>query len=150
MASITAVAGTRTLISNSAMNSLASGTYVAVGSAVDLTAIDPIDVVVEVSATPGTVASNKQLLVFLQVSFDGTDYSTGPVSGTTVTDEPNLRFLGALPLLSNATLQRGAFSVMAALGYVPPFFKLVVKNETGVALAASGHAAYYTPYSGNV
>lgn len=148
MAVITAIAGSRTTLTTSALNSLAASTYVSAGT-IDVTAIDPIDTVVEVEATPGTVSGNKQLLVFAQVSFDNTNFSTGPVSGTTATDEPNLRFLGSLPLNTNNTLQRGAFSVMSALGYVPPYFKVIVKNDSGAALAASGHAVYHTSYTGN-
>ncbi len=148
MAVITVPAGTRNTITSTGFNSLASATYVTT-SAVDLSAVDPIDVVVEVEATPGTVAGNKQVLVFAQVSMDGTNYSTGPTSGTTATDEPNLRFLGSLPVNTNSTLQRGAFSVVSALGYVPPFFKVVLKNDSGAALAASGNAVYYTSYTGN-
>ena len=148
MAVITAPSGTRTLLTDSALNSLASATYVNAGT-VNVSAVDPLDVVVEVEATPGTVSGNKQLAVFVQVSFDNTNFSTGPVSGTTATDEPNLRFLGALPLNTNSTLQRGAFSVMSALGYVPPYFKVIVKNDSGAALAASGHAVYHTSYTGN-
>lgn len=148
MAVITAIAGTRTTLTTIALNSLAASTYVSAGT-IDVTAIDPIDTVVEVEATPGTVAGNKQLVVFVQVSFDNTNFSTGPTSGTTATDEPNLRFLGALPLNTNSTLQRGAFSIMSALGYVPPYFKIIVKNDSGAALAASGHAVYHTSYTGN-
>lgn len=148
MATITAIAGTRTTLTTSALNSLASATYVSAGT-IDVTAIDPIDAVVEVEATPGTVSGNKQLLVFVQVSFDNTNFSTGPVSGNTATDEPNLRQIGSLPLNTNSTLQRGAFSVMSALGYVPPYFKVIVKNDSGAALAASGHAVYHTSYTGN-
>ncbi|MDP3164374.1 MAG: hypothetical protein Q8N06_02805 [Hydrogenophaga sp.] len=148
MAVITAIAGTRTTVTTTALNSLASAAYVSAGT-VDVSATDPIDDVVEVEATPGTVAGNKQLVVFIQVSFDNTNFSTGPVSGTTTTDEPNLRQIGVLPLNTNATLQRGAFSIMSALGYVPPYYKIIVKNDSGAALAASGHAVYHTPYTGN-
>lgn len=148
MAVITAIAGTRTTLTTSALNSLAASTYVSAGT-IDVTAIDPIDTVVEVEATPGTVAGNKQLVVFAQVSFDNTNFSTGPTSGTTATDEPNLRLLGTLPLNTNSALQRGAYSIMSALGYVPPYFKIIVKNDSGAALAASGHGVYYTTYTGN-
>lgn len=149
MGAITAPAGSRTNLTTTALNSLASATYVNAGT-IDVSAVDPIDLVIEVEATPGTVSSFKQLVVFLQVSFDGTNFSTGPVSGTTATDEPNLRQIGVLPLNANATQQRGAFSVLAALGYVPPYSKVIVKNETGAALASSGHAVNYTAYTGNV
>jgi len=130
------------------LNSLASATYVA-GSSVDLSVIDPIDLIVEIEITPGTVAGNKQAKVFLQESLDGTDYSTGPTSGTTATDEPNLLFIGILPLNTNATLQRKAFSVMAALGFIPPYHKPVVLNDSGVAFAGSGCAMNYSTVVGN-
>lgn len=149
MAVITAPAGTRTNITTTSLNSLASATYVQAGSTVDVSAVDPIDTVIEVAATPGTVSGNKQLLVFLQVSFDNTNFTTGPTSGTTAVDEPNLRFLGSLPLNTNSTIQRGSFSIISALGYVPPYFKVIVKNDSGAALAASGHSVDYTSYTGN-
>lgn len=146
MATTTLQAGTRTALTTSALNSLASATYVSAGT-IDVSASDPVDMVVEVEATPGTVSGNRQLLVFAKVSFDGTNFSSGPETGTTVTDEPNLLLIGALPLNTNATLQRRAFSVTAALGYVPPYCKIVCRNDSGAALAASGHAVYYTTYS---
>ena len=148
MAAITAPAGTRTTLTTSALNSLASATYVSAGT-IDASSIDPLDVVIEVEATPGTVAGNKQLVVFLRVSMDGTNFSTGPASGSTATDEPNLKFIGAVPLNTNSTLQRNALSVMSALGFVPPHMQVVVKNDSGSALASTGHAVYWTPYTGN-
>lgn len=148
MGAITAVWGARTDLTTTALNSLASATYVAAG-AIDLTTPDPLDVAVEVEATPGTVSGNKQLVVFAKVSLDGTNYSTGPESGTTATDEPNLYLLGVLPLNTNSTLQRESFSVMSALGFVPPYLKIIVKNETGAALAASGHAVRFAVMTGN-
>lgn len=147
MANITVHPGTRTALTTAALDALTAGSYVSAG-VVSVSAIDPLDVVVEVAATPGTVAGNKRLLVFARVSFDGSTFSTGPTSGSVTTDEANLRFLGALPLASNATLQRGAFSVMSALGYVPPWLEVVVKNDSGAALAESGHAVHFTAYTG--
>lgn len=149
MGAVTEPWGSKTTLTSTALNSLASAAYVSAG-AIDLTATDPLDVAVEVEATPGTVSGNKQLLVFAKVSFDGTNYSTGPESGTAAADEPNLVQLGTLPLNSNATLQRNSFSVMAALGFVPPYLKIVLKNETGAPLAASGHAVRYSLKTGNV
>ncbi len=130
------------------LNSLANVTYVA-ATAVDLStlvgsAAAPLDVIVELELTPGTVSGNKQALLFAQVSMDGTNFSTGPTSGTTVTDQPNLEFLGALPLLTNSTLQRRAFSVRSKLGYIPKHIKPVVFNDSGAAIASSGNALNYT------
>lgn len=148
MATITAVVGSRTTLTTSALNSLASATYVSAGT-IDLTSTDPIDLIVQVEATPGTVSGNKQLVVFAKVSLNGTDYTTGPETGTTATDEPDLYLLGVLPLNTNSTLQRKAFSVMSALGFVPPHIEIVAKNDSGAALAASGHAVYYATIVGN-
>lgn len=147
MATIKVEAGPRNTLTTTAVNSLASATYVSAGI-IDVSAIDPLDIVIEVEITPGTVSGNKQVVVFARVSMDGTNYSTGPVSGTAATDEPNLRFLGTVPLNSNAVLQRNAISVISALGYVPPFIQVVVKNDSGAAVAASGNAVYFTSYTG--
>lgn len=148
MATIKAIVGTRTALTTTALNSLASATYVSAGT-IDLTTPDPLDVLVEVAATPGTVSGNKQLVVFARVSLDGTNFTTGPVSGTTATDEPNLRFLGTVPLNTNSTLQRNTLSVMSSLGYIPAHLEIVCKNDSGAALAGSGHAVHYSTVLGD-
>lgn len=147
MTTITVAAGSRNTLTTTALNSLASATYVSAGT-IDVSSVDPLDCVVEVEATPGTVSGNKQLVVFAKVSFDNSNFTTGPESGTTATDEPVLLLLGTLPLPTGSALQRKAFSVTSALGYVPPYFKIICKNDSGAALAASGHAVYYTNYVG--
>lgn len=148
MTTQTEPSGSRTTLTTSALNSLANSTYVNAGT-VDVSAIDPYEVVIEVEATPGTVSGNKRLDVFLQSSFDNTNFSTGPTSGTTTTDEPDLYQIGSLALGTNSTLQRKGFPVAAAIGFVPPYFKVICKNDSGAALAASGNAVYYTTYTGN-
>lgn len=148
MADITLVVGTRTSLTTSALDSLASGAYVSAGT-LNHTTNDPIDVLVEVAVTPGTVAGNKQVLVFAKASLDGTNFSTGPESGTTTTDEPNLVFVGTIPCNTNSAEQRGIFSLAAAFGGVlPQRSKIIVKNETGAALASSGHSVHYSEVKG--
>jgi hypothetical protein len=146
MATISQTIGTKTAWTVT-LNSLANVTYVA-ATAVDLGATTPLDLIVEVEVTPGTVAGNKQALVFIQESLDNSNFSTGPTSGTTVTDQPNLYLIGALPLLTNSTLQRKAFSVSAALGWCPRYVKLVVFNDSGAAFAGSACAASYSTVLG--
>lgn len=138
--------GTRTTLTSSALNSLASATYVSAGTITHIASSKtPIDVLLEVEVTPGTVASNKQIVVFAQRSINNTNFETGPTSGTTVTDEPNLVLIGYIPCNTNATLQRGMFSLASVFGgTIPPYTRIIIKNETGAALAASGHAVYYT------
>lgn len=115
------------------MGTLASATYLA-SAAIDLGAAIPQDVTIEVEATPGTVSGNKQLLVFAKTSLDNTNWSTGPETGSTATDEPNLHYIGALPLGTNATKQNRKFS----LSVLPicRYIKLIVKNDSGAALAS--------------
>ena len=148
MAVIKAIVGTRTALTTTALDSLASATYVSAGT-IDLTTPDPLDVLVEVAVTPGTTSGNKQLVVFARVSLDGTNYSTGPVSGTTATNEPNLKFLGTVPLNTNSTQQRNTLSVMSSLGYIPAHLEIVCKNDSGAALAASGNSVHYSTVVGD-
>lgn len=148
MATITSVVGARTTLTTSALNSLASDTYVSAGT-INHATNDPLDVLVEVRVTPGIVAGNKQLLVFAKGSLDGTNFTSGPESGTSATDEPNLVLLGSVPCNSNAAAQAGIFSLATAFGgALPQASKIIIKNETGVALASSGHAVYYSEVSG--
>jgi hypothetical protein len=142
MANITANTSSATSLTISGLSTLAAGTY-AVSSAIDLSAVDPLDVLIDITVTPGTVTGNKQLVVFAKVSIDNTNWTSGPESGTTTTDEPNLLFIGALPLNTNSTAQRGTYSIANAVGYIPPYLKIVVKNDSGVAFTA-GSCQYAT------
>lgn len=146
--------GTRTALSSaSALNSLASATYASLGT-VDFRsgALTPLTAKLEIAVTPGAVTgSTLQLAVFARQSMDGTNYTTGPTSGTTTTDEANLYLVGVLPLRTASTLQRGVWDLAAAFGgNLPALCEIVVKNESGVALAASGHSAHITPIDGDI
>lgn len=149
MAVITSIVGARTALTTTALDSLAANTYVSAGT-ISHAASDPLDVLIEVKATPGTVSGNKQIVVFAQGSLDGTNFESGPVSGTTTTDEPNLTFIGTVPCNTNATAQTGIFSLAAAFqGTLPLSTKIIVKNDTGAALAATGHSVYYSEVTGS-
>lgn len=148
MATVKQIVGTRTSLTVTGLSTLASATYVA-SSAYTANTNQPLDVVIEVDvATTNTPAGNKQLLVFVQDSLDGTNFRSGPTSGTTTTDEPNLRFLGTVPMNSVTTTQIGTFSILQSLGYVPHSFKVVIKNDLGVALTSG--TAYTSEISSTV
>ena len=150
MATVKQVVGTRTALTTSALNSLASATFVSAGTITHNTN-QPLDVLLEVTATPGTVSGNKQMVVFAKISLDGTNFTSGPESGTTTTDEPDLFFVGTVPLNTNSTAQTKTFSLAAALGGVLPYAsKIIVKNDSGAALAASGNSVYYSEISATV
>lgn len=128
--------GTRTSLTATGLSTLASATYVA-SSNYTANTNKPSDVVIEAAlATTNTPAGNRQALVFLQESLDGTNFRSGPTSGTTTTDEPDLLLLGSVPMNSSTTTHRATFSVAQTLGYVPHTFRVVVKNDLGVALTS--------------
>ena len=136
MATIKQIVGARTSLTATGLGTLASATYLA-SSAYVANTNQPLDVVVEADFTTTNIpAGNKQVVLFVQESLDGTNYRSGPISGTSTTDEPNLQFLGTVPMNSASVAQAGTFSVAQALGYVPHSFKVVVKNDLGVALTA--------------
>ena len=132
----TPTVGARTALTVTGLATLASATYVA--SATNTANTNkPWDVIVEVdAATTNTPAGNKQVVVFVQESLDGTNFRSGPTSGVSAVDEPNLRLLGTIPMNSITTSQAGTFSVAQALGYCPFAFKVVLKNDLGVALTS--------------
>lgn len=136
MATVKQIVGTRTSLTTTGLSTLASGTYVA-SNVYTANTNQPMDVIIEVDvATTNTPINNKQVVVFIVDSLDGTNYRSGPTSGTTGTDEPNLRSMGVVPLASASTTEIATFSVFAALGYVPYSFKVVLKNDLGVALTS--------------
>lgn len=139
MATVKQIVGTRTSLAftGTALSTLASATYVQNTTAYNCATNQPVDVIVEVDlATTNTPAGNKQALVFIQESLDGTNFRSGPTSGTATTEEVNLRLLGVLPMPVATTTEIGTYSVLAALGYVPNSFKIVIKNDLGVALTS--------------
>ena len=136
MALIKQIVGTRTSLTFTGLATLASATYLASSNYVTTTN-QPLDVIIEVDiATTNTPSGNKQLVLFLQDSLDGTTFRSGPISGTTTTDEPNLKFLGVVPMNSVTTTQIATFSLIQSLGYVPTAFRIVAKNDLGVALTS--------------
>lgn len=147
MGAITSVQGTRTSLTITGFSTLASGTYVT-SAAYNAGTNDPLDVVVEVeAATTNTPAGNKQVSVYAKVSLDGTNYSSGPESGTTTTDEPDLYWLGSVPMNTATTPHRRSFSLVASVGFIPQQFKVVCKNDLGVALTSG--AVYTAEIAGN-
>lgn len=115
------------------MSTLASATYIA-SSAIDLGAAIPTDVTIEVEVTPSSSPSgNKRLIVFAQLSLDGTNYGSGPTSGTTTTDEGDLHWVGFFAIASTGTHRR-FFRLMDLP--ITRYMKLIAKNDMGVALTS--------------
>lgn len=131
MATFTQSQGSRTLVLN--LGTLASSAYIA-SSAIDLGPEIPLDITLEAECTPGsTPTGNKQLIVFAKLSLDGTNFGSGPESGTTATNEQDLYWLGVLPC-NDSGLHRKMFSLQGLP--VSRYIKIVAKNDMGVALAS--------------
>jgi hypothetical protein len=133
------IVGSRTSLAYNStdLSTLAAATYVRNTTAYPCYTNQPVDIVVDVVvATTNTPSGNKQVLVFIQESLDGTNFRSGPTSGSTATREPNLRLLGVVPLTTASTTEEGTFSVLNALGYVPYSFYVVIRNDCGVALTS--------------
>lgn len=116
-----------------ALGTLASGTYIT-SAVIDLSSTIPEDVTFEMECNPnGTPTGNKQLVLFAKFSLDNTNFGSGPESGTTTTEEPDLHLIGVLP--TNDTNDHRKFFSLAGLP-VARYMKLVAKNDMGVALTS--------------
>lgn len=134
MAVMKQVVGARTALTTTGFSSLAAGTYLT-SEAVTAATNSPTDVIVEVrAATTGTPSGNKQVLVFAKESLNGSIFRSGPINGTSTTEEGNLKFLGVLPMPTSGSVQMATFSIVQAFGYCPHSLYIVVKNDLGVAL----------------
>lgn len=139
MGSVTLVQGARTSLTCTDLSTAASGSY-KTSNAYQPATNDPVDVIIELEiATTNTPSGNKQCVVFLVESLDGTNYREP--NTITTTNEHALLPLGVVPIPTTANTERGTFSIAAVLGYVPQYFKVVVKNDLGVALTTG---ALYT------
>lgn len=153
MATLTGlVQGTRTILSgaSAALGGLASATYASCGNIVHATN-DPLDVILEVYFSAPTVSGNKQLLVFGKGSLDGTNFESGPESGTAASAEVDLTYIGTVPCKTSNAVHRGIFNIAPAFGGILPHTtKIVVKNDLGAALGEGNNDIYYaeiTAYS---
>lgn len=136
MGLVTTIQGARTALTVTGFSTLASSTYVA-SAAYNANTLKPQDLVIEVeAATTGTPVGNKQIIVFVQASLDGTNFQSGPTSGTSTVDEQNLTWIGTLPMNSVTTTHRKMFNVVPMLGFIPQQLRVILRNDLGVALTS--------------
>jgi hypothetical protein len=134
------VPGTKTALACPSLPTLPAATY-CVSSNKDSSANQPFEVMVEVSVAVSSAPSTStgmQVAVFAQASYDGgTTWQSGPTSGTDATNEPDMTFLGVVPVKSSGNTPPHVRSFPVGLcfgGVLPPLFRVVLKNDTGVAL----------------
>ena len=132
----------------SGLQGLASGNYL-VSETITHSTNDPLDVLIEVMVqTSNTPTGNKQVVVFAKGSLDGITFGSGPETSNVTTDEPDLHYVGSIPVNTANTLagnpvHRKIFSLAAAYGGVLPVAtKLVFKNDLGVALTTAASVKY--------
>lgn len=132
MATVKQTVGTKTARTVTGLGTLANSAY-ATSVTIDNTVSQPSDLLVELTATPGTVSGNKQAVIFAIASLDGTNFQ----SGANAADEAVMTLIGVLSLASNATSQTKPFSVAASFGGIlPPYLRIVIKNESGAAFSS--------------
>jgi hypothetical protein len=110
-----------------------------------------LDVLVQLKVKSGASATSSTgfVNVYAYGTADGgADYSDG-IGGTdavvTLTNPPNVRYLGQIAVVANATTYVSAlFSVASAFaGNVPDHWGIVVENKSGAALDATVGSAWY-------
>lgn len=136
MATVKQVVAAKAALTVTGLGTLANATY-AVSAVKDNTANQPLDLLVELSVTVGTVATPFAAYLFAKSSLDNTLYGSGPETGTVTIDEVDLVFIGTVPANTSTATHTKTFSVATAFGGdLPPYLKFVVKNSTGAALTA--------------
>lgn len=107
-----------------------------------------LDAIVRVTVSVGTVATPKEVPIYIYGSEDGTVYedpATGADAGITLEDPPVMRVARVIPTPTNSKAYETVFSVAACFnGSMPRKWGIVVQNTSGAALAASGNSASYT------
>lgn len=140
-----------------AVNSLASSATAAAQSneVVSSTTNNVTDITVNIALVTGAFTQSASTIVSVLVwgtnddnsypgGSSGTEVITGTAGSITLSTFGNiaLRFLAACSATPSATNKLEG-SVVQSLGFVPRKWGVVVVNQTGATLAASGHAAEY-------
>lgn len=144
-------------------NSLANSTStVAASSAIRTTdsTADVVDTQVQVAITVGAITPSVStaVVLFLYGSVDGvepgpqggsTERLTGDAAVTLSSNANNLVRVGLLrAVIASQQIVSEPFSVAQAFGgVVPKYWGVVIQNQTGQALASSGHSVTYDEIS---
>jgi hypothetical protein len=126
------VQGTKTAATITGFSTLGIGAFV-VGSAIDLSALVPYEVLFEVTAGVGSAPANTNLGVnfYLQYSLDGTNWTS--FSPATSVGAPDMEYIGFVPV-QTATVTTKMFS--SAGRPTCRWIRPVMENGTGVILNA--------------
>jgi hypothetical protein len=156
--------GTSTALGvGTALNSLASSTttFAQTDALALSTSVNLTDVMVQFDIAIGSISASASTVInfFAAGSEDGSTYSGGASSteviGATAgavtvnTNGNNLRWLGSMQVhTTGITMRSQPMSLAAAFnGMLPRKVAFVIQNQTGAALAASGHSCSYSEVS---
>lgn len=121
--------------------------------AVDNTTTKYLDALVRLEITTGSAAlgGNKQVVAYVYSSEDGTNYEQeeGNQPGTdaayTINANTVFRRAAIIPVATSSKLYGKVFSIAKLFGGVlPRKWGLIIVNDTGTTLAASGNTIEYT------
>jgi hypothetical protein len=119
------------------------------------------DVLIFVTITPNTAGTSATgyVNVFGYGSLDGTNFpesGVGTDAAATLSAPPNLPLLAQLTVNANsgtrANFKYGPFSFCRTFGLdrLPPYWGVVIQNNSGATLAASGQSITYLPVNGQL
>jgi hypothetical protein len=131
--------GTFTALSGNA-NSLANGGFASLG-VIDFGSAPPHLCWLEIKAQASAATSaGKRLVVYARAALDGTNYSDAGSSA----NELNLTRIGFVSLTDTSAHVSRPLEVAGAFGGgLPTKVDIVVKNDCGVSLSASGNTGSY-------
>lgn len=131
--------GSATALTVTGLNSLANNSF-ATSDAINNTTNLYLDYIVELTVANIAEGYNLQIAVYAISSLDGTNYSDNQSTNIPFA----AKYVGTLPINGAGPWRSAGMSVAAAFnGAIPPYFKLVILNEGGAALAASGNSVQY-------
>ena len=115
------------------LGTLGSGVYLA-SSTIDLGAVIPLELSIEAECVPnGVPAGNLQLVIFVETSLDGTNF-TGPATRATAGDGQET-FVGTISMVATTAIRNAKAFSTAGLP-VTRYFRFVAKNDLGVPLTS--------------
>jgi hypothetical protein len=122
--------------------SLAAANYDLTLTSYNSTTNRPVDVLFEyIASVAASSTGNKQIVLFVQASMDGTNWPPVPSSVSDATHDTSMQQLGAIPTNGGTGVETvrppRPYSIAAAFGgIVPPYWRVIVKNDCGVALSS--------------
>jgi hypothetical protein len=138
MTTVTTTYGTVTTYAVAA--SLPSPNYDLTQTTYNSTVNKPADILFEYTATVAANSTgNKQIVLFVQGALDSISWGAPPSGVTDTTHDSSMRLLGTIPTNGGASAEvvRGQFSIATSFGGVlPPFWRVIAKNDCGVALSS--------------